>query len=590
MAKQTKTGGAYQNYQIIKNGDTTGSSEALAKGIANITSTVAQNSKDFYAAKKEQLAKVEQSKRDLRAKGQSRTIKAQEMLLNADDAIKGANISVELKKGFTSAFDLKVKEWGINAEILDNKDSTDEEMKQANAAIFNAKKSINDLNLTLKKSQEMQVNAIENLANTQSLGPTWSYNSIDVEGTETDFDTFEGALKPGNPNYDSTKPFNGAVPKNKMVSDNGSTMEGWNAAHANSAGTTMYLKEKDGQFFLGGSGSLMVEGKEESWKYETNINSYNNPAYSTTTKYTPLIPEASQQVVDQMYGEDPKGKSTGKIDSSLIMKDDQGVEVTFLNPDDGIQYTEIRKDTFGANIIKAADVALSKFDAINNIHDKNNILQMMLRITKEDGEKLWNPNPEIAEPAREELQAAIVNKTKGEALASLNLKEIGDKLYKVSDVQPKKPTVTKPDKYVKERQSTLNSIYENIKVISLDDTWIAKVKAKDKTAITERIINSLAIDPTAGMKLTPTEDGNLSFMKKTLDQEAMAAVPMEIYDDGNKVSNPKYGKELYKKEGFVINITDTNPMVNRNNLYAWLKVQYSLSTEQAEELAIAFLN
>ena len=31
-------------------------------------------------------------------------------------------------------------------------------------------------------------------------------------------------------------------------------------------------------------------------------------------------------------------------------------------------------------------------------------------------------------------------------------------------------------------------------------------------------------------------------------------------------------------------------MINRNNLYAWLKVQYSLSTEQAEELAIAFLN
>ena len=409
MAKQTKTGGAYQNYQIIKNGDTTGSSEALAKGMANIASTVAQNSKDLYAARKEQLAKFEQNKRDLRAKGQIRTTKAQEMLLSADTAIKGANISGELKTDFTAAFDLKVKEWGINAEIAENKDSTDEEIKQANANIFNAKKSINDLNLTLKKSQEMQVNAIENLANTQSLGPTWSYNSIDVKG----------------------------------VSDNGSTMEGWNAAHANSAGTTMYLKEKEGQFFLGGSGSLMVEGQEESWEYETDINSYNNPAYSTTTKYTPLIPEASQQVVDQMYGKDPKGKSTGKIDSSLIMKDDKGVEVTFLNPDDGIQYTEIRKDTFGANIIQAADVALSKFDAINNIHDKNNILQSMLRITKEDGEKLWNPNPEIAKPAREELQTAIVDKTKGEALASLNLKEIGDKLYKVSDVQPEKPTVTK---------------------------------------------------------------------------------------------------------------------------------------------------
>ena len=66
MAKQTKTGGAYSNYQVIKTGDTTGSSEALAKGMANIASTVAQNSKDLYAARKEQLAKVEQNKRDLR--------------------------------------------------------------------------------------------------------------------------------------------------------------------------------------------------------------------------------------------------------------------------------------------------------------------------------------------------------------------------------------------------------------------------------------------------------------------------------------------------------------------------------------------
>ena len=600
MAKQTTTGGAYANYQVIKNGDTTGSSRALAEGMAGIASTLAQNSKNLVAAKKEQLAKVEQSKRDLRAKQQTRTTNAQEMLLNADDAIKSASISGELKKDFTAAFELKVKEWGINAEILDNKDSTDEEMKQANAAIFNARKSINDLNLTLKKSQEMQVNAIENLANTQSLGPTWSYNSIDVEGTETDFDAFKGDLKPGDLNYDITKPFNGAVPKNKMVSDNGSTMEGWNAAHANSAGTTMYLKEKDGQFFLGGSGSLMVEGKEESWKYETDINSYNNPAYSTTTKYTPLIPEASQQVVDQMYGKDPKGKSTGKIDSSLIMKDDKGVEVTFLNPDDGIQYTEIRKDTFGANIIQAADVALSKFDAINNIHDKNNILQSMLRITKEDGEKLWNPNPEIAKPAREELQTAIVDKTKGEALASLNLKEIGDKLYKVSDVQPEKPTVTKADKYQLERQSSLNVIYSNINKISNADDFKTKKQTTPNSAIADRIINSLAIDPTKGMKLTATDDGNLMFSKKVLDEAAMADISPDIRNPefnkegaltkGDKfIPNPDINKLIYKEEGVEINIASENSIKNINNLMAFLKTEYSLSSEQAQKLAETFL-
>jgi|TARA_R110000868_G_scaffold95251_3_gene262201 hypothetical protein len=557
MAKQTTTGGAYSNYQVIKTGDTTGSSEALAKGMANIASTVAQNSKDLYAARKEQLAKVEQNKRDLRAKGQIRTTKAQEMLLNADTAIKSASISDKLKEGFTTGFQSLTNRWGKAGAVLDNNDSTDEEKKQANADIFNARKSINSLNLALKKSQEMQVNAIENLANTQSLGPTWSYNSIDV--AETDFDTFKGDLKPGDPNYDITKPFNGAVPKNKMVSDNGSTMEGWNAAHANSAGTTMYLKEKDGQFFLGGSGSLMVEGKEESWKYETDINSYNNPSYSTTTKYTPLIPEASQQVVDQMYGKDPKGKSTGKIDSSLIMKDDKGVEVTFLNPDDGIQYTEIRKDTFGANIIQAADVALSKFDAINNIQDKNNILQSMLRITKEDGEKLWNPNPEIAKPAREELQTAIVDKTKGEALASLNLKEIGDKLYKVSDVQPKKPTVTKATVKEKDRRSTLNTISKTF------DEYGNFDNAKD---FGEGLTTALMLDN----DFTVNKDGNIMKQSNKLDEIAMDKLPADSKE------------EIFESETWIINGPD--PISNRKNLINLLLSKHSnLSSSQADDLA-----
>lgn len=152
---------------------------------------------------------------------------------------------------------------------------------------------------------------------------------------------------------------------------------------------------------------------------------------------------------------------------------------------------------------------------------------------------------------------------------------------------PTKITYTKPDKYVKERQSTLDPIYRNIEEISLDDTWIAKEK---KVRITDRIINSLAIDPTAGMKLTATEDGNLNFAKQVLDEDAMNAVSMDMLVDGKTIPNPEYGKKIYKNVGFTINITDENPMVNRNNLYAWLKVQYDLSTEQAEELAIAFLN
>lgn len=172
-----------------------------------------------------------------------------------------------------------------------------------------------------------------------------------------------------------------------------------------------------------------------------------------------------------------------------------------------------------------------------------------------------------------------------------NVKKEGDTyVIKTQIGNPTKITSTKPDKYVEERLKTLKPIYENIKVISQKSDWLEKANRKE--AITDRIINSLAIDPTAGMKLSATDDGNLSFMKKTLDEEAMAAESMEIYnaDKTKLIPNPKYGKKQYKNVGFEIEITNADPMINRNNLYAWLKVQYSLSTEQAEELAIAFLN
>ena len=552
MAKQTKKGGAYANYQIIKNGDTTGSSRALAEGMAGIAGTLAQNSKDLHAARKKEIERVEQSKRDLRAKGQIRTDEAQKTLLNANTAIEGSSLSEDLQKDYTVAFQSLTNRVGEAGAVLDNNDSTDEEKKQANADIFNARKSINSLNLALKKSQEMQVNAIENLANTQSLGPTWSYNSIDV--AETDFDTFKGDLKPGDPNYDITKPFNGAVPKNKMVSDNGSTMEGWNAAQIGSKGTSMYLTERDGEFFLGGSGSLNVEGKEESWKYETDIGSYNNPKYSTTTKYTQLIPKASQQVVDQMYMKDANGKSTGKIDPSLVMSDVK----PYLHTD-GVQYEEIKKDTFDANIESAAGVAKSQFDAINNVQNRNNIVVSELRLTTEEGNNLFNSDLKISGPATETLRTAIQEKIRGEALASLNLKEIGDKLYKVSDVQPEKPTVNKATVKEKDRRSTLNTISKTF------DEYGNFDNAKD---FGEGLTTALMLDN----DFTVNKDGNIMKQSNKLDEIAMDKLPADSKE------------EIFESETWIINGPD--PISNRKNLINLLLSKHSnLSSSQADDLA-----
>ena len=552
MAKQTKKGGAYANYQIIKNGDTTGSSRALAEGMAGIAGTLAQNSKDLHAARKKEIERVEQSKRDLRAKGQIRTDEAQKTLLNANTAIEGSSLSEDLQKDYTVAFQSLTNRVGEAGAVLDNNDSTDEEKKQANADIFNARKSINSLNLALKKSQEMQVNAIENLANTQSLGPTWSYNSIDV--AETDFDTFKGDLKPGDPNYDITKPFNGAVPKNKMVSDNGSTMEGWNAAQIGSKGTSMYLTERDGEFFLGGSGSLNVEGKEESWKYETDIGSYNNPKYSTTTKYTQLIPKASQQVVDQMYMKDANGKSTGKIDPSLVMSDVK----PYLHTD-GVQYEEIKKDTFDANIESAAGVAKSQFDAINNVQNRNNIVVSELRLTTEEGNNLFNSDLKISGPATETLRTAIQEKIRGEALASLNLKEIGDKLYKVSDVQPEKPTVYKATVKEKDRRSTLNTISKTF------DEYGNFDNAKD---FGEGLTTALMLDN----DFTVNKDGNIMKQSNKLDEIAMDKLPADSKE------------EIFESETWIINGPD--PISNRKNLINLLLSKHSnLSSSQADDLA-----
>ena len=416
MAKQTKTGGAYSNYQVIKTGDTTGSSVALAKGAADIASTVVQNKKDLNATREKELERFNKAKKTIASQVQARETSKQNALLDAGAAVEGSTLSENMRGDFTEAFKTEVNAIGEAQKVLDNPYASNEAKKEANASIFKAKGLIGNLNLSLKKSQEMQVAANANIARIQSYGKNYGYNSIEKEGAQ----------------------------------DDGKTFAGWDSAQIGAKGTSMYLSKKDGQYFLGGNGGSTEAG--DAWDYETDIGSYNNPTYSTTTNYSPLIPEASQEVVNQMY-QVVDGKSTGKIDPSLIMKNDKGVEVTFLNPDDGIQYTEIDPKTFNENIASSATTATARFDAINNVQDRNNVLLEQLKLTREEGKDLHNDDPEISGPAMKKFQENVVGKIRGEALASLNLKEItvkdkdGEevtKLYKVSDVQPEKPTVTKP--------------------------------------------------------------------------------------------------------------------------------------------------
>lgn len=408
MAKQTKTGGAYSNYQVIKTGDTTGSSKALAQGAADIASTVVQNKKDLNATREKELERFNKAKKTIASQVQARETSKQNALLNAGAAVEGSTLSEKMREDFTEGFKTEVNAIGEAQEVLDNPYASNEAKKEANASIFKAKGLIGNLNLALKKSQEMQVAANANIARIQSYGKDYGYNSIEKAG----------------------------------VQDDGKTFAGWDSAQIGAKGTSMYLSKKDGQYFLGGNGGSTEAG--DAWDYETDIGSYNNPTYSTTTNYTPLIPKASQQVVDQMYMKDGDGKSTGKIDPSLIMKNDKGVEVTFLNPDDGIQYTEIDPKTFNANIASSAMTAKAQFDAINNVQDRNNVLLEQLKLTREEGKDLYSDDPKTRGEAMKNLQRGLLEKIRGESLASLNLKEIEGKLYKVSDVQPPKPTVTKP--------------------------------------------------------------------------------------------------------------------------------------------------
>ena len=500
MAKQTKTGGAYSNYQVIKTGDTTGSSKALAQAAADVASTVVQNKKDLNATREKELERFNKAKKTIASQVQARETSKQNALLNAGAAVEGSTLSEKMREDFTEGFKTEVNAIGEAQEVLDNPYASNEAKKEANASIFKAKGLIGNLNLALKKSQEMQVAANANIARIQSYGKDYGYNSIEKDG----------------------------------VQDNGTTFMGWDSAQIGAKGTSMYLSKKDGQYFLGGSGGSTEAG--DAWDYETDIGSYNNPTYSTTTNYTPLIPKASQQVVDQMYMKDEDGKSTGKIDPSLIMKNDKGVEVTFLNPDDGIQYTEIDPKTFNANIASSAMTAKAQFDAINNVQDRNNVLLEQLKLTIEEGKDLHNADSEISGPAMKKFQENIVGKIRGEALASLNLKQIGDKLYKVSDVQPEKPTVTKPSDKEKDAYYWKNNTTNLFATTSLEGD-----NKRTTASIMPEVLPVQIGSSFQGGKITNLEWGadsvTVSYSGSS-DEEADPDAPATSYAAGQAPSTP----------------------------------------------------
>ncbi len=518
MAKQTKTGGAYSNYQVIKTGDTTGSSVALAQAAADVASTVVKNKKDLNATREKELERFNKAKKTIASQVQARETSKQNALLDAGAAIEGSTLSENMRKDFTEGFTTEVNAIAEAQKVLDNPYASNEAKKKANESIFKAKGLIGNLNLTLKKSQEMQVAANANTARIQSYGKDYGYNSIEKAG----------------------------------VQDNGMTFAGWDSAQVGAKGTSMYLSKKDGQYFLGGNGTFDFgnDGTEDSWAYETDISSYNNPTYSTTTNYTPLIPKASQQVVDQMYMKDEDGKSTGKIDPSLIMKNDKGVEVTFLNPDDGIQYTEIDPKTFNANIISSATTAKAQFDAINNVQDRNNVLLEQLKLTREEGKDLYNDDSEISGPAMKKFKGNVVGKIRNEALASLNLKKIGDKLYKVSDVQPEKPTVTKPSDKEKDAYYWKNNATNLFATTSLEGD-----NKRKKASIMPEVLPVQIGSYFQGGKITKLDWGADSVTVSYSGSSDEEADPNELGTLGAAASAPSIPGSVTLKYNNVTNMT-----------------------------------
>lgn len=419
MAKQTKTSGAYQNYQIIKNGDTTGSSEALAKGVATFTDSIAKNSKARAVANEEFQKQFKVAKKEASAQSDARAIIRQESILNAGNTIKDSGISAKMQEQYTTAMEIeiaRVADWSKN---VDSPYSTPNEKKEAHKKILEAKQRIASLNKSLGVAGQLRANSNINSERRQSQGTNWNYNPKI---------TRDGSGNVENIDYSYSQNM-------EYVLNGGSGAD------------VELTQEEEGPWNITSKTNKEHMGKG-NLDFDISIPNFIDPDFKLTTDYTPVIPNASQRVVNGAMTQ-LEGKPTDKMDPKILEpnvlegKDGKPGKIRYID-ENGKAWDAINNSLFKAKALASSTVAVSELQGINNVNDSNNVLLDQLGMTPESWEVATNGKADTLKGMEEQVGEQVFKRTEELAMSALNFKKFDGVIYRVSDNQPEKPTVTKP--------------------------------------------------------------------------------------------------------------------------------------------------
>jgi hypothetical protein len=419
MAKQTNTGGAYQNYQIIKNGDTTGSSEALAKGIATFTDSIAKNSKARAVANEEFQKQFKAAKKEASAQSDARAIIRQESILNAGNTIKDSGISAKMQKQYTTAMEteiVRIANWSKN---VDSPYSTPNEKKEAHQKILEAKQRIASLNKSLGVAGQLRANSNINSERRQSQGTNWNYNpkiTRDASGNVENIDY----------SYSQNMEY---------------------VLNGGSGADVELTQEEDGPWNITSKTNKEHVGKG-NLDFDISIPNFIDPDFKLTTDYTPVIPNASQRVVNGAMAQ-LEGKPTDKMDPKMLEpnvlegEDGKPGKIRYID-ENGKAWDAINNSLFKARALASSTVAVSELQSINNVNDSNNVLLDQLGMTPESWEVATNGKADTLKGMEEQVGEQVFKRTEELAMSALNFKKFDGVIYRVSDNQPEKPTVIKP--------------------------------------------------------------------------------------------------------------------------------------------------
>tara|TARA_R110000851_G_C13052820_1_gene563263 strand:- start:279 stop:1604 length:1326 start_codon:yes stop_codon:yes gene_type:complete len=441
MAKQTTTGGAYANYQVIKTGDTTGSSKALAQGMANIAGTVAQNSKDLHAAEKKAKEDQEIIRKDNEKKVTVQQHNDQQIDYDIQKRKLGYTNDIN-KLGEKLGEDVTREMWELlnkSGDLLKDNDRegvTTEQRKSNNDGLLDIERRINMLSSFTTKSTELRILAKENVANSQSIGHQSGYKEIELEGGG---------------------------------SDNGRSYQAYNGSLAQDNSSNIYLKRTEDGYETGGSGFIeSVDPGTNSvanmpWELKINVVDYNQDSFSTTFKMTQAIAKSTQAVVNQTREIDAEGKPTGTIKPELLKptKGDGGfVHLPVENSSDGNflyskSFIPINTSMLNKDIDAEATLATSNFTVNGNRQDQVNILKSQLYMPAKFLDELYSSDPEVKIAAKEKLLTAFKDKIKEHTLSDLGLVDIKSNYYITNT--SKGALTTKQ----KSRNTTYNSNQQN---------------------------------------------------------------------------------------------------------------------------------